>query len=283
MRNYRIKRIFNLIFPLALLVYASCDEASNAVTSAECALSSDCPGSEFCSNGRCMDCHSNADCPHAFYCSDNQCVQCIRSSECLAAETCSSDGRCIACRDHSECMLEQFCSTEGKCINAARRPPLCGNGILDIGERCDPAIPQDERGACPLFCIEVDPCRPQGLIGEGCEQRCGSIREISLSVDGDQCCLDGVQPKDDTDCLKTCGNGVVDRGEVCDDGIERNGSPNACAAHCNGPTPAKCGNSILEWGEICDDGANNGKPFHCDATCSRKVSAATARTTSSRP
>src|SRR5699024_5037223 len=96
---------------------------------------------------------------------------------------------------------------------------------------------------------------------------------------------------------KNCGNGVLDEGEVCDDG-RRNGQPNQCSQFCDGTTPAVCGNGVVEegedcddvgmsarcnddctaavcgdgiintWaGEVCDDGPNNGEPNHCDEWC----------------
>ncbi len=63
-----------------------------------------------------------------------------------------------------------------------------------------------------------------------------------------------------------CGNGVVDPGELCDDG-EQNGAYGACADDCGGPGP-HCGDGILQpvEGEICDDGDdvdNNA----CSNTC----------------
>jgi len=51
-----------------------------------------------------------------------------------------------------------------------------------------------------------------------------------------------------------CGNGVIDPGEVCDDGDGRLSFSTRCNFNClAGPVDA-CGNGILEAGEECDDG-----------------------------
>ncbi|HVK89712.1 MAG TPA: DUF4215 domain-containing protein [Kofleriaceae bacterium] len=51
-------------------------------------------------------------------------------------------------------------------------------------------------------------------------------------------------------CLvTTCGNGVVDSGESCDDGNINEGD--GCSPACK---PEICGNNVMDPGEICDDG-----------------------------
>jgi uncharacterized delta-60 repeat protein len=61
----------------------------------------------------------------------------------------------------------------------------------------------------------------------------------------------------------TCGNGVVEPDELCDDGNLVSGD--GCDANC---TPTSCGNGIVTSGEECDDGAANGIPGDCcTATC----------------
>src|SRR5262249_48335918 len=60
------------------------------------------------------------------------------------------------------------------------------------------------------------------------------------AIDGDGC---------DSNCTPTgCGNGVVTAGEICDDGNTTSGD--GCSADCG----ALCGNGIQEPGESCDDG-----------------------------
>jgi len=67
-------------------------------------------------------------------------------------------------------------------------------------------------------------------------------------------------------CQLTCGNGIVDLGEQCDDGNATNGD--ACETSCTLPV---CGNGIKDGGEQCDDG-NATNSDGCDNNCT--VSAA---------
>ncbi len=52
-----------------------------------------------------------------------------------------------------------------------------------------------------------------------------------------------------------CDDSITDaaNGETCDDGVN-NGQPNYCNDTCNGTVPATCGNGVVESGETCDDG-----------------------------
>lgn len=62
-----------------------------------------------------------------------------------------------------------------------------------------------------------------------------------------------------------CGNGIVEAGEVCDDGNLVNGD--GCDNNC---TPSACGNGIVGGAEACDDGnLNNGDG--CDYNCTISV------------
>jgi fibro-slime domain-containing protein len=73
-----------------------------------------------------------------------------------------------------------------------------------------------------------------------------------------------------TDCTfgPRCGDGITqgDCGELCDDGVNIGGY-NQCGAGC---MPAeRCGDGVTQadFGEQCDDGADNGMPGRCTAGC----------------
>jgi len=72
-----------------------------------------------------------------------------------------------------------------------------------------------------------------------------------------QVCNTGVKPHECT----TCGNGVVDPGEACEDGNKVNGD--GCDNNC---TISACGNGIVAASETCDDG-NVSNEDGCSATC----------------
>ena len=86
-----------------------------------------------------------------------------------------------------------------------------------------------------------------------------------------------VLPPSEAGPKSLCGNSVLDDGEGCDDGNNRDGD--GCSAQCKvesstpadggtdaPPTSAKCGDGIAEWPEQCDD-ANVAGGDGCSAAC----------------
>jgi len=75
-------------------------------------------------------------------------------------------------------------------------------------------------------------------------------------------------------CTSSCGNGVLDPGEQCDDGASNGTSGDTCDDQCHLVTPpggspggaVVCGNGVLETGEQCDDG-NTTDGDGCSSTC----------------
>lgn len=125
------------------------------------------------------------------------------------------------------CALED----DADCLSA------CGDGILQEGELCD--------GDCPRACDDEDPCTVDTYTGsvETCDAIC--IYEPAPCGGEDGCCSQGCTIEDDVDCLPTCGDGVLDEGEVCD-----------------GNCPTSC-----EDGNLCTDDTLTGDADTCDALC----------------
>lgn len=63
-----------------------------------------------------------------------------------------------------------------------------------------------------------------------------------------------------------CGNGILEEGEVCDDGDTR--LCGGCSADCSRVQPL-CGDGIVECGEWCDDG-NTIDGDGCSSCCMRE-------------
>lgn len=124
-------------------------------------------------------------------------------------------------------------------------------------------------------------------VPETCDVKCSAVA-LTAKPGVDGCCPSGATSKTDGDCSPSCGNGVVEQGEVCDgkcpdscdDGDPCTadrlvGSAGTCSAACthsavtaaksgdgccpsnanatndNDCTP-KCGNGVVESGETCD-------------------------------
>lgn len=69
-------------------------------------------------------------------------------------------------------------------------------------------------------------------------------------------------------CASTCGDGIVARGELCDDGVN-DGSYGGCAPGCKARGP-RCGDGVLEPSrEQCDDG-NSNNTDSCANNCTRR-------------
>ena len=111
------------------------------------------------------------------------------------------------------------------------------------------------------------------LWNAGCDGSKGTSQSLPTCgngvVDPGEACDDGNTQSGDgcsADCSSTevCGNGVLDPGEACDDGNTQSGD--GCSADCS--STEVCGNGILDIGEECDDGTSNSRtPNACRPGC----------------
>ena len=90
------------------------------------------------------------------------------------------------------------------CATADRDPDcLCGNGILEPGEKCDVAIKDPQRGGCPISCDDGQGCTADQLIGAGCDQHCAHQPITVCKTIADGCCPNPADPLcmiSDPDC-----------------------------------------------------------------------------------
>lgn len=165
-------------------------------------------------------------------------------------------------------------------------PPMqsaqrCGNSVVDANEHCDIAIAHGEPGACPDGCSGRGACTEHVLIGRACEAHCEDM-EIHASIPDDGCCPAGATPDVDDDCVAVCGNGIRERGELCDPPetcVSREScvSHAACViAHYSGD-PARCSASCeLQAVQACVDG-DGCCPTGCTAARDKDCPAETAK------
>ena len=90
------------------------------------------------------------------------------------------------------------------------------------------------------------------------------------TYDSETCtCDSGFSGNDCSETVPTpsqCGNGVIDSGESCDDGVD-NGSYGFCNATCD--DVLECGDDIINGPESCDDG-NTANGDGCSSTCQQE-------------
>jgi len=202
------------------------------------------------------------------------------SAACIAEATgvcgdgiCSSGEDCFTCLADCGCMTgcgdgacdPTFGETCSSCPTdcGGCRGAVCGNGVLEAGEECDPP----DGTSCDAYCQTigggpscgdgtVDPgedCDGAALAGEDC---------VSQGFDAGALACTAACTFDTSGCTNAagyCGDGNVDAGEDCDDGNGTGGD--GCSASCL--TESVCGNGTVEAGEECEPPGTS----DCDEAC----------------
>ena len=171
----------------------------------------------------------------------------------------SGDGcseTCSAIEDGYECPVAgRLCSKIDTNPPGPDTKEECGNGILEANEGCDDKNTNN---------------------GDGCSSQCNIEEGYTCPTPGEPC----IQNQEEI--LATCGNGIVDDYESCDDGNREDGD--GCAHNCleieDGyycPTGGgkctqigSCGDGQLDPGEECDYDLEFGNPQNgdgCSTSC----------------
>ncbi len=151
-------------------------------------------------------------------------------------------------------------SLTGTTTGPSGPPPVCGDGVVQGTEECDPPDGVHCDANCQWICGDgvVQPgeyCDPPN--GTTCDANC---QRIPVCGDGFLDAGEECDPPDgvhcDAACQWVCGDGVVQPGEYCD-------PPNGTTCDANCQRIPTCGDGIVDPGEECDppDGLT------CDANC----------------
>jgi hypothetical protein len=167
----------------------------------------------------------------------------------------------------------------------------CGNGVVEIAETCDTAIPLVagvNNGACPRQCNDGNSCTTDMLLSKDtCNARCQST-PISMFANDDGCCPAGGNHNLDNDCPAVCGNAVVEGPqESCEPAINSGngtcptscsapkdcrrftlmGDPAGCTARCEPAAIKEC----VGGDSCCPMGCNRDTDTDCPAVCGNGV------------
>ncbi len=147
----------------------------------------------------------------------------------------------------------------GVCNDTCTALAFCGDNIVQMGEDCDNGENQDlyvttsNSTACAPGCVTPPTCGDD-IVQAAFEQCDNGMANSDLAYGPDSCnsiCKLGLY----------CGDGDVNGGETCDDGID-NGTtygPDSCGYDCK-PGP-RCGDGVRNGPEECDGTPN------CNANC----------------
>ncbi|MCG8555374.1 MAG: hypothetical protein MJD61_08820 [Proteobacteria bacterium] len=166
----------------------------------------------------------------------------------------------VACDDADPCTHDVLTGIPGQCNARCQhfRTPacdgICGDGILQPLEQCDPGRPVDAPGACPTLCEDNNACTRNDLVGSAtmCSAHC-EYPSIEACQAGDGCCPSGCDLTNDPDCTHLCGDGIIQPGETCDPLIPI-GAGRACPLTCDD-------------GKECTTDVLTGEAARCTAEC----------------
>jgi len=221
--------------------------------------------------GSCLD--DDGCCPSACdETSDNDCSAVCDNGAIEPGETCDPISSCpTTCDDQNTCTDDSMAGDPSTCdvvcANAAITACTggdgccpsdcdsttdadcslnCGNGVVEVGETCDPP------GSCPTTCDDGNSCTTDAMVGNAstCNVVCTNSPIVSCGA-GDSCCPSGCDNTTDSDCSASCDNGVVEAGETCD-------PPGSC--------PTSCDDS-----NICTADTMTGSAANCNVACSNTV------------
>jgi len=154
---------------------------------------------------------------------------------------------------------------KGKVGDPCEKNPDCEDGLLCIKKVCtDPHAKDDADNTDDSDISDSGDSQP-----DGGDSQPDSGDSGNNDGDNSDSAPDNDGDSDEPVYVPECGNGIVDPGEKCDEGINNNNDPGSYEITCRPDcTFARCGDGITDNGEACDDG-NNYDGDYCSADCKK--------------
>jgi hypothetical protein len=117
---------------------------------------------------------------------------------------CATGATITACANNDGCCPPGCTAANDNNCSAA-----CGDGVLQAPELCD--------GTCPTAC-PAQGCQLRALSGSAatCNAQCVNGGTVTGCASNDGCCPAGCNANNDNNCTPSCGNGIIETGELCD-------------------------------------------------------------------
>lgn len=184
------------------------------------------------------------------------------------------------------------CPTGCNANNDGDCSPVCGNSALEYPELCDTKIAAGQAGSCPTIatCNDGKACTKDSVLNPGtCAAECNNTNITACSSTSDGCCPTGCNANNDVDCSAACGNGVVEKNELCDTKITSGAGSCPNATTCNdgkactidsvlnaGTCTAQCSNIAITACSLtkdgcCPTGCNANNDADCSPVCGNAV------------
>ncbi len=194
-------------------------------------------------------------------------IVCPATKQCLPNGGCAAPEQVAACdglAGGAACMFGPTSSVQvGECVDGACIGSLCGNGVIDPGEVCDPGAPATGGGECRSDCLQLARCG-DGVVEPFADEECD---DGPANANAPNHCR--------TDCKKpSCGDGIIDdqAGEECDGSAASattcldfgfyNAPGLTCGSLCEFDTSACtgfCGDRVVNGDEACDGQSPQGQ------------------------
>lgn len=178
---------------------ASCSATCEYTVVTSCAGGDGCcpAGCDYLSDSDCSATCNNGSIDEGETCDGNCPTSCNDGNACTTDTLTGSATNCSAACSYvpvTQCVDNDGCCPSGcSSANDDDCNPVCGNGLVEVGERCD--------GNCPSSCNDGNACTADAVSGSAatCNLTCSNT-VISACQSGDGCCPAGCTYAVDADC-----------------------------------------------------------------------------------